>query len=55
MMEAVCSFERREEIEMVKMAVLNNLQENDFWKCFNSWKQCWNSCIAASGNCFEGR
>jgi hypothetical protein len=50
----VLNFETVEEIQKVSTAVLNILQENDFWKCFDSWKKRWNSCIAAEGNDFEG-
>jgi hypothetical protein len=28
-----------EKIRNVKMAILNSLQESDFWKSFDSWKQ----------------
>jgi hypothetical protein len=42
-------FETTEEIQMVMMTILNILQMNDFWKCLDSWKKCWNSCIAAGG------
>jgi hypothetical protein len=38
-----------EEIQKVIMAVLNNFHENDFWKCFNSWKERWNSCRLIGG------
>jgi hypothetical protein len=31
-------FETVEDIHKIRMTVLNNLQENDFWKCFNIWK-----------------
>lgn len=43
-------FESVEEIQKVMMAILNNPQKNDFWKCFHSWKQSCNSCTAAEGN-----
>jgi hypothetical protein len=42
-----------EGIQKVMMAVLNNLQENNFWKCFNSWKEHWNSCRVVGGNYSE--
>jgi hypothetical protein len=32
-------FETQEKIKKVPTAILNNLQENDFCKCFGSWKQ----------------
>jgi hypothetical protein len=47
-------FEIVEQIQKVTMAVLNNLQENDFWNCFDIWKQRWNSCITAGRKYFEG-
>lgn len=43
-------FETMQEIQKVMMAALNNLQRNDFWKGFNSWKQGWILCIATGGN-----
>jgi hypothetical protein len=39
-----------EVIQKVRVAVLNSLKENAFWKCFDSLKQRWNLCIAAGGN-----
>jgi hypothetical protein len=36
------------------VAIPNSLQDNDFWKCINSWKQNWNSRIVAGGNYFKG-
>jgi hypothetical protein len=47
-------FETMEEIQKVTMAALYNLHRNDFWKCFNTWKQGWVSCIDARRNCSEG-
>jgi hypothetical protein len=31
-------FETMDEIQNVTTAILNNLHENDFWKCFQRWK-----------------
>jgi hypothetical protein len=42
-----------EGIWKVILTILNSLQENDFWKWTDSWKQCWNSRIAARGNYFH--
>jgi hypothetical protein len=35
------------------MATVLNMQDNNFRKCLDSWKQCWNSCIATGGNYFK--
>jgi hypothetical protein len=47
-------FESTEDISRATPAVPNNLQENDFMKFFDSWKQHWNSCTAAGRNYSEG-
>jgi cytochrome c2 len=33
-------FEGMEDIQEITMDILKYLQENDFWKHFDSWKQC---------------
>jgi hypothetical protein len=42
------------EIQKVTVAIPNSLQENDLWKCINSWKRNWNSHMVAGGNYFKG-
>jgi hypothetical protein len=42
-----------EELQKLTTVILNNLKESDFWKSFSSWKQRWNSYMAAGGNYVE--
>jgi hypothetical protein len=42
------------EIQKFRMAVPNNVQQNNFWECFWGWKWRWNSPTAVGGNCSEG-
>jgi hypothetical protein len=46
--------ETAEEIRKVTSADLNNLQKNDFCKCFDGSNQYCNSFIGVGENCFEG-
>jgi hypothetical protein len=35
-------------------ALLNTLTEHDFQDEFKNWQKCWEPCIPAEGNCFQG-
>jgi hypothetical protein len=44
-------------IEVIKaesQAVLNTLTEHDFHDAFKKWQMCWDRCIHAEGDYFEG-
>jgi hypothetical protein len=41
-------------IEAELQAVLNTLTEHDFQDAFKIWQQCWERCIHAEGDYFEG-
>jgi hypothetical protein len=47
-------YQTMEVIQKAITAILNSLQENDFHKFVDCWKQHWNPCTAAGGNCSEG-
>jgi hypothetical protein len=47
-------FDTIEEIQTVSQKAMKTLMQNDFQKCFRSWKSRWNSCINAKGDHFEG-
>jgi hypothetical protein len=38
----------------IKSQNMMKLMQNDFQNCFLSWKCCWNHCISAEGDYFEG-
>jgi hypothetical protein len=42
-------FETVEEIQKVTTPI--STSRRNLWKCFDSWKQCWNLCVDAGGNC----
>jgi len=46
-------FDSTEEIQNKLQKVMKTLMQNDFQKCFWSWKSCWNCCISAKGDYFE--
>jgi hypothetical protein len=33
---------------------LITLTENDFWYCYDQWKERWNQCVTSQGSYFEG-
>ncbi|KAJ4451823.1 hypothetical protein ANN_03297 [Periplaneta americana] len=43
-----------EEIQSESQKVLDKLQERDFQEAFQKWQTCWDQCIAAQGDYFEG-
>jgi hypothetical protein len=43
-----------EEIQAKSQDVMKILTQNDFQKCFWSWKYHWDWCINADGDYFEG-
>jgi hypothetical protein len=42
------------EIQTLSQNVTKTLSQNDFQKCFRTWKSRWNRCINAKRDCFEG-
>jgi transposase len=47
-------FDRLEEIQQESQKVLGTLREQDFQHAFQQWQQCWNRCVDAQGDYFEG-
>jgi hypothetical protein len=48
-------FDSIEELQTESQNVMMMMvMQNDFQKCFRSWKSCWNLCINAKGDYFEG-
>jgi hypothetical protein len=47
-------FDTIEVIETELQAVLNTLTEHDFQGAFKKWQKCWEWCIYAEGDYFEG-
>jgi hypothetical protein len=47
-------FESTEEIQAESQDVMKMLMQNDFQQCFQSWKSCWDPCINAERDYFEG-
>jgi len=43
-----------EEIQAESQQVLNTLTPADFNGCFQKWQNCWDRCIQAQGDYFEG-
>jgi hypothetical protein len=43
-----------EDIQAESQQVLNSLTPEDFNECFQKWQNCWNHCIQAQGDYFEG-
>jgi hypothetical protein len=41
-------------IEAESQVVLNILTEHDFRDAFKKWEKCWERCIHAAGDYFEG-
>jgi hypothetical protein len=49
-----CHFDTIEVIESETQVVLNTLTEYNFQDAFKNWHKCWEGCICAEGDCFEG-
>jgi hypothetical protein len=47
-------FDTIEVMEVESQAVLNTLTEHDFQDAFKKWRKCWEWCIHAGGDYFEG-
>jgi hypothetical protein len=47
-------FETTEVIEAESQVVLNTLTEHNFLDAFKKWQKCWEQCIHAEGDYFEG-
>jgi hypothetical protein len=47
-------FDTTEVIEAGSQAVLNTLTEHDFQDALTKWQMCWERCIRAEGDYFEG-
>jgi len=47
-------FDSTEEIQTESQDVMKMLMQNGFQLCFPSWKSCWDHCINAQGDYFEG-
>jgi len=47
-------FDTIKEIQSVSQNGMKTLTQNDFQKCFRSWKSGWNRCVNAKGDYFEG-
>jgi hypothetical protein len=43
-----------EEILAESQQVLNTLMLEDISECFKKWQNCWDCCIQAQGDYFEG-
>jgi hypothetical protein len=49
-----CHFDTIEVIEAESQAVLNTLAEQIFQDAFKEWQKCWEWCMWAEGDYFEG-
>jgi hypothetical protein len=47
-------FDTNEEIHTVMQEVIDTLTFENFPGCMNSWETCWDRCIHAHGDYFEG-
>jgi transposase len=47
-------FDTTEASEAESQTVLNTLTEHDFQDAFKKWQKCWEWCIFAEGEYFEG-
>jgi hypothetical protein len=47
-------YDSTEQIQIKLQNVMKKLTQNDFQKCFLSWKSHWNRCISAEGDYFKG-
>ena len=47
-------FDGNEEIQDESQKVIKTPMPNDFQKCIRPWKSCWNRCINAKGDYFDG-
>jgi hypothetical protein len=47
-------FDTIQEIQAESQVVLKTLTLEDFQGCMESWKICWDRCIHAQGDYFEG-
>jgi hypothetical protein len=43
-----------EEIQEKSQRVLDTIPKRDFQGCFQAWQKCWDRCICAKWECFEG-
>jgi len=43
-----------EEIQEKSQRVLDTIPKRDFQGCFQAWQKCWDCCILAKGEYFEG-
>jgi hypothetical protein len=47
-------FDRVEEIQRKSQNALGRLREQDFQHVFQHWQWCWDRCVAAQGDYFDG-
>jgi len=47
-------FDTTEELHAELQEVINTLTFENFQGCMKSWETCWDCCICAQGDCFEG-
>jgi len=47
-------FDTIEEIQEKSQQVLDTIPKRDFQECFQAWQKCWDRCIRAKGEYFEG-
>ena len=47
-------FNITEEIQGESQQVLDTIPKRDFQGCFQAWQKCWDHCIRAKGEYFEG-
>jgi len=47
-------FDTTEEIHAESQEVIDTLTFENFQGCMKSWETCWDRCIHAQGNYFEG-
>jgi len=47
-------FDTTEEIQGESQRVLDTIPKRGFQGCFQAWQKCWDHCIHAKGENFEG-
>jgi len=47
-------FDTMEEIQQESQNVLGRLREQDLQHAFQQWQRCWDRCVTAQGDYFEG-
>jgi len=48
------TFDTIEKIQEESQRVLDTVPKRDFQGCFQAWQKCWDRCIRAKGEYFEG-